>query len=187
MSEGEAPTQSATELFIVALQVEMSLAIHYKIWEWSGCYLIKPFFKTHAPLLRSNRRLRSQISQIMKTWSWARCKGFTVRHTVPCCRNAGWTRDPLLEDMRAQYVDWCRKSKINGANRLWTAKILKPKSGEYPSVLQKVMKGAAARVLVHWCAGVSHAHASNTNSEKDWYEPRFLTLHIQCYACCICC
>ena len=92
-----------------------------------------------------------------------------------------------IQDMRAQYVDWCRKSKINGANRLWTAKILKPKSGEYPSVLQKVMKGAAARVLVHWCAGVSHAHASNTNSEKDWYEPRFLTLHIQCYACCICC
>ena len=82
---------------------------------WSGCYLIKPFFKTHAPLLRSNRRLCSQISQIMKTWSWARCKGLTVRHTVPCCGNAGWTRDRNLEDMRVQYVDWCRKSKINGS------------------------------------------------------------------------
>ena len=30
------------------------------------------------------------------------------------------------------------------ANRLWTAKILKPKSGEYPSVSQKVMKGCWA-------------------------------------------
>ena len=111
-------------------------------------------------------------------------------YIMPCFRNAGWTRDQLLEDMRVQYVDWCRKTKINGsymaANRLWTTKILKPKSGEYPSVSQKVMKGAAARVLVHWCAGVSHAHATNTNSEKDWYEPRFLTLHIQYYTCCIC-
>ena len=75
-----------------------------------------------------------------------------------------------------QYVDWCKRSKINGsymaANRLFTTKILKPKSGEYPSVSQKVMKGAAARVLVHWCAGMSHMYASSTNSQTDWSEPQ---------------
>lgn len=63
-------------------------------------------------------------------------------------------------------------SSYIAANKLFTSKILKPKTGEYPSVSQKVMKGAAARMMVSFCADVSYDYAAQTNNEKDWSKPQ---------------
>lgn len=54
----------------------------------------------------------------------------------------------------------CRAS-----SRLFTSKILVPKGAEYCSISQKVLKGAAARILIYWlsiivseqCDGSEHA------------------------------
>ena len=93
-------------------------------------------------------------------------------------RNGGRTRDQLLEDLRIQYKSWIKRNKIYCSyvvgNRLFTSKILKPKTGEYPSVSQKVMKGAAARTMVNFCAEISYDYACMSNSQKDWPGPHLL-------------
>jgi len=80
--------------------------------------------------------------------------------------------DQKLEDLRHLYKNWRARHKVPtsymAANRLFATKILKPKRGEYPSVSQKVMKGAASRMMVSFCADVSYDYALDTNAEHDW-------------------
>lgn len=64
----------------------------------------------------------------------------------------GAERGGALEHMRTHYKEWARSSKLPHAERvadkLWTSQTLLPKTGQYPSVSSKVMKGAATRPLI---------------------------------------
>ena len=60
-------------------------------------------------------------------------------------------RHAALDYMRDHYKEWAQSSGILHAERvadkLWTVTTLVPKSGKYPAVSSKVMKGAAASLL----------------------------------------
>lgn len=67
-------------------------------------------------------------------------------------------------------MDWCRLAGVHeqASNKLWNVKILVPKRGEYPEVSSKVMKGAACRFMVHWCAHESLHRAELANDQHSW-------------------
>ena len=80
------------------------------------------------------------------------------------------TRQEKLHSLRDEYLAWCRSAGVSeqASNKLWNAKVLMPKRGEFPEVSSKVMKGAACRFMVHWCAHEALRRAEVANDQQSW-------------------
>lgn len=76
-------------------------------------------------------------------------------------------KDAELGRLRTRYTLWCKEMKIPVAMRankkMWTSKILAPGTGQYPSLSQKFLKGAAARLIVFFLCEIAYGLAMERN------------------------
>ena len=100
------------------------------------------------------------------------CTSFMLEYT------SSGPRGPQLAQLLSDYREWAGRMQLPTAlkanPRCFTVKILVPKTGEYPSLSQKFLKGAAARMLSFFLCEIAIAHA---RSQDD--------AHSRCLECII--
>ncbi|CAL1149322.1 unnamed protein product [Cladocopium goreaui] len=76
----------------------------------------------------------------------------------------GGNKKQLLEELRIDYEKWCMESGVPHAARasrkLFTLDVITPSTTAYAHISQKILKGAAARMIVFWMALILEKIAS---------------------------
>ena len=84
---------------------------------------------------------------------------------------SGTSRERRLESMWNSYRDWCESQQFDMAERaqrkLFTTAVLKPDSGKYTDISQKVLNATGARYMVYWFASLAKQFCEWTNSDAD--------------------
>lgn len=82
----------------------------------------------------------------------------------------GKGRQKLLDELREDYNNWCAAAKFpdRASYKLFHVKTLVPKTGCYPEVSSKVLKAAAARAMVPWCAEQARKRAEIEMTSESW-------------------
>ncbi len=81
------------------------------------------------------------------------------------------SRDKRLQILWDNYRWWCEDQRYpmydRAQRKLFTASVLKPDSGKYVELSQKVLNASSARYMVFWLAHVAKGFADSNGSDAD--------------------
>ena len=85
----------------------------------------------------------------------------------------GTSRDKRLQVLWENYRKWCESQTPplgdRAQRKLFTASVLKPDSGKYVELSQKILNATSARYMVFWLQRVAMQFANQSGTDEDMH------------------